>query len=190
MIGPVVYGLEVPGTPPQPDTDAMKLRGAGVMMQVVPLRVVIGQQETFRSLHKRVMAEILESLRHAPYSVTDSGEYRKNFALLNFIGTALPTLRGTPANCRWEFADYQDEFLVVQVHRITPDGSFGIEFDHDENLIELGQSAHAAAHFRQVLHTMLMDTDREIRGEDMIWLEPQKQRRAALESEVAFEFDS
>lgn len=42
VIGPVVYGLELPGVPPQPDTEAMKLPGAGVIVQVVVLPEVTG----------------------------------------------------------------------------------------------------------------------------------------------------
>jgi non-ribosomal peptide synthetase component F len=161
----------------------------GVLIQVLPLRVIIGEGETFLSLLKKVYAEILETIKRMPYPIKDPGEYEKYFALLNYVNPSVPTLGHIPVHFEWRHSGRQDEFLGLNVHKIDLFGNLAFEFDFDRDVFNEQQRSQAVGHFRQMLDAFLQDIRCPLDRADLLWLEGQRQRIMALSRESVFDFD-
>ncbi|HKV40184.1 MAG TPA: condensation domain-containing protein, partial [Blastocatellia bacterium] len=164
-------------------------RTIGVLMQVLPLRITLEEGETFQSLSRRISGEILDGLKHLPYSVRDSGEYRGGQVLLNYINSSWPTFDNSPVNFLWDHSGHQDELLIVQPHRSDVEGNLAIEFDFDNLLFDQEQRGQAIGEFCQVMNAFIADVDTPADAPDLLWNDAQRQRKSALESQARFDFD-
>jgi NRPS condensation-like uncharacterized protein len=159
----------------------------GVLMQVLPLRLALGVNETLRSLSRRISGQILEGLKHLPYTITDSGEYRKGQVLLNYINSTWPEFDGALVDFHWDHSGYQDELLVVQPHRIDSEGNLAIEFDFDRDLFDQRLREQAIGDFLQVMDAFIADSDQPLDSPEILWSDSQKVSKASLEDQVVFD---
>jgi non-ribosomal peptide synthetase component F len=162
----------------------------GLLMQVLPLRVEIRPRETFLSLNKQVVTELLNGLKHAPFCVRDPNKHNQNHAVLNYVNTPAPQLGGAPVRVEWGHPGCQRESLAVQAHRLDSSGGLGFEFDFNLETFGEKQRGQALADLRQMLDAFLADVGCSLDRVDLLWGEAQKQRLSSLESEVDFDFSS
>ncbi len=160
----------------------------GLLMQALPLRVEIQPRETFASLNKKVVTELLNGFKHASFCIRDPNKHKKNHAVLNYVNSPIPRFNGVPTRVEWGHSGYQNEPLALQIHRLDHFGKLSFELDFNLEIFDEEQRAQAVAHFCQVLDALLEDVDCPLDRPDLLWVETQKQRLSFLESEVDFDF--
>jgi hypothetical protein len=160
----------------------------GLFMQVLPLRIEIEPHETFLSLNRKVVGELLDGFKHALYCVRSPSQHKKNHAVLNYVNYPLPTFKGEPIRVEWGHSGYQNEPLAFHVHQVDHLGTLGFKLDFNLEIFGEDQRDQAVAHFGRMLDALLADLHYPLDHPALLWDETQKQRLSHLESEADFDF--
>jgi len=161
----------------------------GMFMEVLPLRVSIGDDETFRSLIGKVTAGVLDSLKHGQFTTGNPIQNSNYQVSFNYINASLPEFQGAPVSAEWIHAGYQNEILDVHVRQWNSAGDLVLEFDFDSDLFVEEEQQQAVRHFLQVVDAGSKDLDCAI-DYSLLMSDSEKQRFAELFSEACFAFES
>lgn len=137
------------GTPTH-SRSSTKLRDtAGLLINVFPLQVDIGEQETFRTLYDKVAKANQNLLVNAMPGAGDMKLARKFDVVLNYIPSAFGSFCSMPATTDWVHSGYGDRDHVVrmQVHDFNQTGEFSVYFDLNEDLFSVDERAWLCEHF-------------------------------------------
>ncbi len=161
----------------------------GQLIQVLPLRITIAEDETFLSLIKKIADENIKNFRYLEYPVGNSWKQQIYDVEFNYLPAADLKFRQAPVKIEWFFPGHANESLTLQVHDLGLSGKFILEFDFNHDIFSEAERTQAVQHFLRVLDAFLEDYHYPINRADLLLLETQKQKISALDSEVTFDFD-
>jgi enterobactin synthetase component F len=137
----------------------------GLFMQVLPVRVEIGADETFRSLFARVTGAVTEALRHRRYTVENPLRQRVCDVIMNYLLTEFGDFAGHPVRYEWVFARHTNVALSMQIHDFLKSGTLHVDLDMQTAAFP---PARPSEHFLAVLDAFLDDPDRPLSAVDVV----------------------
>lgn len=170
------------GTPSHNRPAASDKATIGLMMELLPLQVAVGPDETFASLSKKVHQETGQFLRHARAGSTNADLVRAFNVVLNYITVSFPEFAGHEATAEWHHPGYGDRahHLRLQIHDFDGTGDFQLHFDINSDLYDDDQQKTAADHFLIMLDAMLADCNQPIEGIRLQSAEPKRATVGAI----------
>jgi len=161
----------------------------GLGMQVVPIRVTIGDAETFASLENQVLRQILQALKNLPYALKLNIKDKPYHALLNYVPGIAQPFGDHLVEVERIHTGNQDEHLAIQVHRFDARRGMVMEFDFDHHVFDEASRQQTITHFLQILDAYLAEPGTTLDREDLMWMEAQNAKKQALTEEIVLDFD-
>lgn len=158
------------GVPLHNRADPAARRTPGLFIEVLPLVVDIGVDDTFQSLLKRIGASSLQMLRHAGGGLATPDAGRNCHVVVNFFNTPFEAVEGPDVQTEWIHPGASDagHKLRLHVHRYDPHAGFKIQFEFNrDSFNETGRDL-ALKHFRNLLGAFLSETEQRILQVDML----------------------
>ena len=150
--------------------------------------MTIAEDETFRTLIRKVKTRVLDSLKHGQFTAGNPIQNANYHVSFNYINASLPDFHGAPVSAEWIHTGYQNEMLDLHVRQWNSAGDLVLEFDLDSDLFSEGQQSEAMRQFELVMDGAA-DLNAPIdRG--LLMNESQKEWFAALLREASFAFES
>jgi amino acid adenylation domain-containing protein len=140
----------------------------GLMMNTCPLQIEVGDDETFRSLLRRVQGELVETSRHQRYPVRNPVGERAYNVYINFQTMSYTELCGFPVRFDLTSTEHSNDHLNVQVSDFTACGSFRVDLDFNLTAFAGPESVRTAGHFRNLLAALLDDPDGRLASAPML----------------------
>jgi amino acid adenylation domain-containing protein len=140
----------------------------GLMMNTCPLQIEIGDGETFRSLLRRVQAELVETSRHQRYPVRNPVGERAYNVYINHQTMSYTELCGLPVRFDLTSTDHSNDHLNVQVSDFTASGSFRVDLDFNLTAFAGPERVRTAGHFRNLLAALLDEPDAHLASAPML----------------------
>ena len=131
----------------------------GLLIEVNPLHVEVGEEETFESLARQVRTELRETLRHARHGTTNRVGRRAYDVLLNVVPIRFETFAGMPVSVRYPSSGEwsADEPVMVQVHDFDGSGEWTLQVDFSTAVFGEAERRRAISHFEHVIDAMTSD---------------------------------
>lgn len=161
----------------------------GMFTETLPLRITITDDETFRTLVRKVTSGVLDSLKHGQFTAGNPIQNANYHVSFNYINASLPEFQGTPVSAEWVHTGYQNEILDLHVRQLNSAGDLVLEFDLDSDLFSEEEQREAMRHFALIANAAATDLDAAI-DHGLLMDESQKARFAALLSEASFAFET
>ena len=147
----------------------------GMIMEVLPLHVEIDDDETFRSLGRKVAQEATETLRHAPVPAGADFPRRTYEVSFNFHSLTFGSFLGRPVSVERLDTGHDDDTLALRLHDYKGSDSYTLDFLFNSEVFSAGQQPWAVGHFERLLDAILADPDARIETPDL--LTPQERDR-------------
>ncbi|HXG50498.1 MAG TPA: amino acid adenylation domain-containing protein [candidate division Zixibacteria bacterium] len=135
----------------------------GLFSEVLPVRTVLADDETFASLARKFTGEVRRTLRYGQYAVTNPLFRRVYEVALNYHTRSFSEFAGIPARPEWVHNGHGDESLAVQIHDFGSAESLSIDFDLHESAFGERDGRRVTAHFQRVLDNLLREPDMPLR---------------------------
>lgn len=133
---------------------------AGLLMQVVPLRVAIEKEDTFTSLLRRLKLESAETARHSRYPITKHpGSLYE--VIFNFRTGSVDAFHGMPAQ-EDMIRSGTDRYSLSFHLRYPETENMLLQFDFHPDVFEEEQQTRAIDHFVNALDKFLQNPDERI----------------------------
>ena len=147
------------GTPSHNRASTALKQTAGLLIEIFPLQVEIGEQETFTSLYRKVATASHELLLNAAPGASGFKHHRAYDVVLNFITASFGDFAGMPTEAEWVHAGYGDRnhLLRLQVEDFGRGDAYGLYFDMNVDVFDTRERAWCAEHFIRVLDAFLDD---------------------------------
>ncbi len=132
---------------------------AGLFVELFPLRVTVGDGETFASLGEQVALRTREVMRHVVPGACASPGARAFGVVLNYITAQLGDFAGAPVRADWLHSGFGDhEHRVrLQVHDFDLAGDPILDFDLDEGTFGEVERTWAVRHFLTLFDALVAD---------------------------------
>lgn len=145
----------------------------GLFMQVVPLRIIITEDDTFGSLIERVRAESAATSRHYRYTLRN---YQNSLydVIFNYHNISFSSFNGLPTQEEWIHSGNDGHSFSLHV-RYPEAESLLLQFDFHSEVFDEKQQARAVEHFLRLLDAFLENPDQLINRVNLL-SEAEKQR--------------
>ena len=152
------------GTPAHNRPTPVFKQTPGLFTEVFPLRVDVEDDDTFASLHARVLAETTALLRYAQPGASLPDLARGYAAVLNYINATLPEVEGWAGQSEWIHPGHGDRrhALRLQVHDFDGADRFHLAFDLNGDVFDDALRTVAPGHFVRLLDAFLADRSQPI----------------------------
>jgi amino acid adenylation domain-containing protein len=140
----------------------------GLMMSTFPLQIEVEEDETFRSLLRRVQKEIIDSGRHQQYPVRNPVEDRAYNVYINYQTMSYTELCGLPVRFDLISSEHSNDHLNLQVSDFAASSSFRIDLDFNHAAFSPAERARTFGHFRNLLASLLADPEGKVRNAPML----------------------
>lgn len=152
------------GTPSHNRPTAGGKATIGLMMELLPLQVEVGTDETFASLSRLVQQETGQFLRHARPGSTNAELLRAFNVVLNYIPVSFGDFAGRTVRSEWLHPRHGDpaHHLRLQVHDFDGADDFQLHFDMNSDLYDEQQQVTASDHFLTMLDALLTNCEQRI----------------------------
>lgn len=178
------------GTPLHNRSSAAFKETIGMCMQVVPLEVEIGPDETFASLVRKIAGEFFEVARYSNYPIRNTLNEKVYDVFLNFHNFALPSFMDAHCDSIWLHPGAGNEALTLQVHDFDQTGCFDLDFDLDCEVFSPEQQEKVIEHFLQVMDGFLANYRQPLREISLLTpAETERIVRVFNRTETAFPTD-
>lgn len=134
----------------------------GFFSGVLPLRVDIAPDETFASLATRLRTQVIETIRHAPFTLQRADRAPGHDAIMNFHQTFFSEFAGTPSRGEWIDTGHGFEGLAVQVHSNDWQSGLRLELDFHRDVFSAEEAEKAAGEFLELLDQLLENPERAL----------------------------
>ncbi|MCP4644452.1 MAG: amino acid adenylation domain-containing protein, partial [bacterium] len=139
---------------------------AGVMLEVLPVRIPVEPDDTFLALVSRVHREAGSCMSHRPF--LHEGQERSYGVLFNYHVASFPEFDGRPITQRLFHPGVGVEPMVLHVHDFGGTGELTLSFDFDTETFSERQRERAVGHFLRLLDGCLARPDVPVRGIDLL----------------------
>ncbi len=126
----------------------------GLLMEVLPLRVTIEEDETFVSLIHKVGLEAHTAFRNS-HSIGNSPRSRLYEVLLNFDRLSFPQFHGLPVQMERVHPGHENDSLALRIRDIADRADFVIDFEFHRDVFDESESSRAVQHFLRTLDEFL-----------------------------------
>ena len=156
----------------------------GLFIEIFPLHAQIDPDETFASLHAKVVRESFGFLLNAQPGVSEASHSRDCDVILNFIHASFAPLGGLPTRSDWLHPGAGDRVhsLRLQVHDLDDAGQILLQFDFNEDVFEPAHRQWAIDHFVRVLDGLVADPEQPISAVGL--LSPAEAKRLVVDGNV------
>ena len=147
------------GTPWHNRSSAAYRDTAGLFIELFPLRITVGEDDTFASLGAKVASATLDVIRHLVPGASASPGARSFGVVLNFITARLGDFAGAPVRADWIHSGHgdRDHRVRVQVHDFDLAGDPVLDFDLDEGSFGEDEREWAVRHFLALFDALVAD---------------------------------
>jgi amino acid adenylation domain-containing protein len=147
------------GTPFHGRTTVEAQQIAGLLIEMGVFQVEIGEDETFDSLGRKVLAEVMDGLPNIQPGVSGADINRAYDVVLNFIQARYPDFAGLPVDSELIHANAIDagHALRLQVIDIDDSGNFVLAFDMKTEVFGDAERTWFVDHFLRVMDAFLAD---------------------------------
>jgi amino acid adenylation domain-containing protein len=135
----------------------------GLLMEMCPLRITIGDDETFLSLIRKVRIEIFEALQHRQYTTGNPLKHKSYDVTLDYHISSFASFNGAPAQTEMVHSGHEHDSLGLQVHDFDLSGSLTLDFDFNRDVFDEEQGGRAIQHFLNLLDAFLEDSAQPLR---------------------------
>ena len=129
----------------------------GSFMEVLPLQIVIGEQDTFFSLIDKVRGEAVEVRQNGEYAISNSNNHSNYSVFFNFIHVSFAAFADQPVTQEWLHGGHSGDPFSLHVHDFGQAGTFALHFDLRDDIFDESQRAVVMEHFLQTLDAFLAD---------------------------------
>jgi len=150
----------------------------GFFSEVLPVRISLGDDETFVSLLPKLKAAVFQAARHGGYAVASPYFKRPYDVVLNYHTHSFSDFAGMAAWQQWIHNGHGDESLTIQISDFGSSKSLAVDFELHEAIFSEQQSEQAASHFFRVLDAFLADPQQLLRRLSL--LSPEEAQRVAM----------
>ena len=150
----------------------------GFFSEVLPVRISVGDDETFVSLLAKFKAAVFQAARHGGCAVVNPYFKRLYDVVLNYHTRSFSDFAGMAALPQWIHNGHGDESLTVQMSDFGSSKSLAVDFDLHEAIFSAQQSEQAASHFLRVLDAFLADPQQSLRR--LTLLSPEEAQRFVM----------
>jgi amino acid adenylation domain-containing protein len=157
----------------------------GFFSEVLPVRVILAEDETLASLSRKFSAEVRRTLRYGQHSVTNPIFKRLYEVTLNYHTTSFSDFGGIAAVPEWIHNGHGDESLGIQIRDFNLAHDLVVDFDLHEGLFNEDESARVVMHFFRVLDAFLLDANRPLRSIGLASPEETQRLLAAWKTPIA-----
>lgn len=134
----------------------------GCLLQIIPLKLTIHEDDTFFSLLQRISKGYLTILRHHEYHVGNPSHRQFYDVGFNYIRTRPPSiLYGGPRTGQWLHAGHGVDTLHIHAYDDEGDG-FSLEFDFHCDVFDEKQRDLAIQQFLQLVDSVLENPEQRI----------------------------
>ena len=150
-------------------TPAFK-RTIGLMMEVGVLNLELEADESFVSLHAKVLRQLLSGLRHAVPGASCDEINRSYVMLLNYVTAKFGDFAGFPVETGWVHTGSGDDSQAVriQVCDFDDSGSFAIHLEVNGDVFSDGRGQWLRGQFERLIDAFLDDPHRDLGGFDLL----------------------
>jgi amino acid adenylation domain-containing protein len=156
------------GTPFNNRRSAASRDTLGLLMQVVPLTIQVGIDDTFLSLLQRIERQAAECWLHAQHGVPKLLEQPAYDVVLNFQDLVDASLDGKPIRVKPLHPGHQLESLGIEINDPTQSGVLTLDFNLHCEAFPVERRELLVNQFFRVLDLMLEDPQRSIAGIDLL----------------------
>ncbi len=143
-------------------------KSIGLFMEVLPLRVIIDNDETFSSLINKVISEASEALKYRQYTLGNPLHNRIYEVVLNYHTAEFSDFCGMLLEEEWIHPGHGDDSLTVQVRDFNLSGSFLVDFEFHCDVFGEQQRDEAIRHFIKVIDACLENPALPLRRVDLL----------------------
>ncbi|PHN08610.1 non-ribosomal peptide synthetase [Flavilitoribacter nigricans] len=145
------------GTPAHNRTSPQQKNIPGLFIELFPLAVSLGPDETFLSLFKKMQEETNSFLKNARAGTSTPELSRAYNVVLNYINASFPDFNGMPMRLDWVHPDHADpaHHLRLQVHDFDQRGTIQLHFDLNTDIFDQELRTELPAHFLRLLDQFL-----------------------------------
>ena len=160
---------------------------AGLLTEMLPLRIDTASATTFRDLLDLVRDESLAFLRHATPGAAEAAHHRGFSAVLNLIRGSFGDFAGMPVTAEWLHPGHHDHEhpLRLHVHDFGASGEWELSFDLNDRVFEPATQEERIGHVERLLDAMLDDLDRPIAEVDLLSTDERRRQLSLLEGRRA-----
>lgn len=136
----------------------------GLFINVYPIQTDIADDETFLSLIKKTMREMMSGLRYAHHNTGApqfSGAYD---VVLNYLTASFSKFNGLPSNLEWIHSGFGDSLhgLRLQIQDFEENGNFVLYFDLNDEIFDDNRRQWIVDHFLHIVDAFLADYQQPI----------------------------
>lgn len=130
---------------------------AGLFIEMFPLTVTIGENDSFLDLFRRVAAETQNLLRNAQAGSSNPALSRQYNVVLNHIHVSFEEFEGRPVLPTWIHPGHVDpgHDLRIQIHDLAGEGRYLAQFDCSDSVFSPSTRKLATRHFVHLLDAMI-----------------------------------
>ena len=147
----------------------------GLFMNILPMRLVIDDDETFLTLIRKVQGEFVRMLRHSEYPVGNTALDEAYDLVFNYVNVpALYEFNGIPVEHRFVRSDDGKESLALQL-RAGGEDDLILELDAHRDVFDEYHRGQIFNHFVRVVDSFLEDHAQQLRRVELITSAERKQ---------------
>ena len=152
------------GTPFQARPSAADKAALGLFIEIGVIQVGIDPGETFTSLGRKVLRELLTGLANAQAGTSNADINRSYDVLLNYVNARFDDFDGLPVQTDWVHTGYGDgnHLLRLQVTDFDGAGAFTLSFDLNAEVFGRTEQAWFLDQFDRVVDAFIEDHQRPI----------------------------
>lgn len=142
----------------------------GLFIELYPLRLEIGDNETFESLYEKVARFGTELLMNAPSGASSFEHSRSYDVVLNYITATFGQFSGLPTRSEWVHAGYGDRshLLRMQVEDFANEGEFSIFFDLNVEAFMGDERQAPAEQLLQIIDCLIESPESQINKVELV----------------------
>ena len=132
----------------------------GMFVNLFPLQVRLGEDDTLHSVIEKTMLEWYAALRYGPYCISNPGRQQAYDVLINYLPMTYADFAGLPTRTVWEHSGYGDgnHSLSVHVEDFNARDDITLHLDFNEGVFTPADQERARTHFLHILDAFLADT--------------------------------
>jgi len=127
----------------------------GSFMQVLPIQVSMGTDDSFVSLYHKVKQAYQTFLQHGQYVLRNPSQNPVYEVVLNYHIASYDEFAGHPVKTDKQRATYSSDLLTLNIHDFAQSGQLRLEFDLNIEVFDKAERHYVIEHFRRVLSALL-----------------------------------
>lgn len=158
------------GVPYHNRLNTTQRKTAGLFMELLPMQVLVEQEENLVSLLQKIKEESLEVIKNTMVAKPPSDLLRTFNVLMNFVPATFGNFDGLPIESHWLLADHVDpnHHVRLQIQDFDQNEDYKLQFDFNVNLFSKQQMHRIGQHYIRIIDAFVNERDKKIGEIDII----------------------